>query len=67
MSWLSGDPLVTVVAFHGPLSQLSARLGVAPRAITRAAIRRNGRLELDVVSPVALQTLKRQIRPPEAD
>lgn len=67
MTWTNVDPLVTVVAWHGPLSQLAARLGADPRRLQHAAVRRHGRLELDVDSPVAMLTLKRQIRPPEPD
>ena len=61
------DPVVTVVAWSGTLTQLAARLGMDPRRLQRAAVRRHGRLELDIDSPVAMLTLKRQIRPPEAE
>jgi len=61
------DPLITVIAWHGPLSQLSARLGLTPRRIRSIALRRRGRLELEVVSPAAMQTLRRQITRPEPD
>lgn len=67
MTWTTVDPNITIVAWHGPLSQLAARLNVDPRRLQRAAIRRHGRLELEVTSPVTMQTLKRQIRPPEPD
>lgn len=66
-----GDPLVTVELWNGPASALAARLGMThlelARSLKYAGRSVRGRLTVSVNSPVAMISLKRALRPPEAD
>lgn len=64
---MSSDQPVTVVIWHGPITALAARLGVPVPQIRAQAKQRHSRLEIDLVSPVSMHTLKRQLTKPEPD
>ena len=60
-----GDPVISVTVWRGPRSALAALLNIPPSHLAallkRRGVKRGGCVEIPVLSPTALRTLKHSL------